>query len=73
MKPNVLLAILLIAGGVAVLAYQGFNYTTREKVVDIGDVHVMADKTKSVSLPPILGAFAIAGGILLLALGNRKA
>jgi len=73
MKPNLLLAILLIAAGVAALAYQGFTYTTREKVIDIGDVHVMADKTKSVSLPPILGAFAIAGGILLLVLGSRKA
>ncbi len=73
MKPTVLLAFLLIAAGVAALAYQGFTYTTREKVIDIGDVHVMADKTNSVPVPPILGGFAIAGGILLLVLGRRKA
>ena len=73
MKPNVMLAIGLIVAGIAALAYQGFTYTTREKVVDIGTVHVMADKTRSVSLPPILGLIAIVGGVLLLTVGNRKA
>ena len=72
MKPNAILAALLIAAGVAALMYQGFTYTTREKVVDIGTVHVMADKTNTVSLPPVLSAFAIAGGVLLLAVGSRK-
>ena len=73
MKPNVMLAIGLIVAGIAALAYQGFTYSTREKVVDIGTVHVMADKTRSVSLPPILGLIAIVGGVLLLTVGNRKA
>ena len=73
MKPNAILAIGLIAAGIAALAYQGFTYTTREKVVDIGAVHVMADKTRSVSLPPILGLMAIVGGVLLLTVGTRKA
>jgi hypothetical protein len=73
MKPNVLLAIVLIGAGIVALVYQGFTYTTREKVIDIGSVHVMADKTRSVPLPPILGVVAIVGGILLLTLGARKA
>ncbi|MBK9797685.1 MAG: DUF3185 domain-containing protein [Holophagaceae bacterium] len=72
MRPNAMLAILLIAAGVVALAYQGFTYTTREKVVDIGSVHVTAEKTKSVPLPPLLGAFAILGGVILLAVGTRK-
>lgn len=72
MRPNAMLAILLIAAGVVALAYQGFTYTTREKVVDIGSVHVTAEKTKSVPLPPLLGAVAILGGVILLAVGSRK-
>ena len=51
MKPSSMLAILLIAGGIVAVAYQGITYTTREKVVDVGDIHVMADKTKSIPVP----------------------
>lgn len=72
MRPNAILAIVLIAAGVVAIAYQGFTYTTREKVVDIGSVHVTAEKTRSVPLPPLLGAVAIMGGVVLLALGTRK-
>ena len=72
MRPNTLLAVLLIAVGLVALIYQGVTYTTREKVVDVGAIHVMADKTRSIPLPPVFGALAIAGGVVLLALGNRN-
>jgi len=71
MKPNFLLALALIAVGIIAIAYQGITYTTREKVVDIGAVHVMADKTRSIPLPPVLGAFAIMGGVVLLAIAKK--
>lgn len=71
MKPTILFAIVLIAAGLAAFAYQGFTYTTREKVVDVGPVHVMADRTRSVPLPPVVGAIAVAAGVLLLVLGRR--
>ena len=71
MKPNSLLALALIAVGIIAIAYQGITYTTREKVVDIGAVHVMADKTRSIPLPPVLGAFAIMGGVVLLAIAKK--
>lgn len=71
MKPTRILALVLIVGGIVAIAYQGFTYTTREKVVDVGPVHVMADRTRSVPLPPIVGALAIMGGIVLLVLGRR--
>jgi len=70
-KPTTIFAILLIAAGIAAIAYQGFTYTTREKVVDIGPVHVLADRTRSVPLPPLVGGLAIMGGVILLAVGRR--
>jgi len=73
MKPNTILALVLIVAGLVAIAYQGFTYTTREKVVDIGSVHVMADKTRSVPLPPVIGAVAIVGGVLLLVFAGRNA
>jgi hypothetical protein len=67
-----LTGIILIVIGIAALAYQGITYTTREKVVDIGPIHMTADKTNTIPLPPILGGLALVGGIVLLVVGNRK-
>jgi len=72
MKTNMLLAIILIAVGVVAFAYQGITYTTREKVVDIGPIHMTADKTKTLPLTPIVGGIALVGGIILLVMGNKK-
>lgn len=73
MKPTILIAIILIALGVFAFAYEGFNYTTRENVVDIGPLKVTAEKTKTLPLPPIVGAIALIGGIVLLVVGSKKA
>ncbi len=72
MKSATLLGIILIVLGVLALAYQGITYTTREKVVDLGPLKITADKEKSIPLPPILGALALAGGIVLVFVGVRK-
>lgn len=72
MKSASTLGIILIVFGIAALAYQGFSYTTREKVVDLGPIQVTADKTHDIPLPPIVGAVALAGGIILLVVGRAK-
>jgi hypothetical protein len=72
MKPVPLLGIVLIVLGVAALAYQGFTYTTRETVIDLGPIHATADRQKTVPLPPILGIAAVAAGVALLVVGSRK-
>jgi hypothetical protein len=71
MKPNIIIAIILIIVGIAAFAYQGITYTTREKVVDLGSIQVTADKTKTIPLPPIVGAIALVGGIVLLVVGRK--
>ncbi len=72
MKTYTLIGIILIALGIISFAYQGINYKTREKVVDIGPVQVTAEKTKTIPLPPIVGAIALVGGIVLLVVGRKK-
>jgi len=47
-------------------------FTTRDKIVDIGPIQVTADKKKTLPLPPIVGAVALVGGIVLLVMGNKK-
>jgi hypothetical protein len=72
MKPIIWVGILLIVLGGLALAYQGFNYTHRETVLDLGPIHATADEQKHVSIPPVLGGLALVGGIALLVIGGRK-
>ena len=61
-----ILGVLLVVFGLLALIYQGFTYTKRETVVDIGPVHATADRKKTVPLPPIDGGLALIGGVVLL-------
>ena len=73
MKPAGILGIILIVIGIAALAYGGFTYTKREKVVDLGPLQVSADREKTIPLPPILGALCLVGGVVLVVVGNKSA
>jgi hypothetical protein len=72
MKTYTLIGIILIVVGIAAFAYQGISYTTREQVVDLGPVHMSADKTRTIPLSPIVGALALVGGVALLVTGSKK-
>ena len=71
MKPKALVAGILIVVGIVVLAYSGITYRTRGRPVDIGPLHV--ETTKSHFIPPVVGAVALVGGIMLVVLDPRKA
>ena len=73
MKPIMLLGVALIVIGVLALAYQGITYTTREKVIDLGPLQASVDKKKTIPLPPILGALALAAGAALVVVGSKRA
>ena len=66
------LGVILIVLGLAGLAWGGYTYTTREKVVDIGPIHATRDQTHTVLLPPLAGAVALIGGIVLLVAGRKQ-
>ena len=73
MNATKLLAIALIAIGIIAFAYQGISYTSRDKVVDLGPLHVTAERSHTLPLPPIVGAIALAGGLALLFMNGQKA
>lgn len=66
-----LLGIILIIAGILALGYQGFTYTTREQVAQIGDLKVTAETQKTMNFPPIYGALALAAGVVLVVVGRR--
>ena len=72
MKPAGIVGVILIIIGIVALAYGGFSYTKREKVLEtpIGDV--TANREHTVPLPPILGGACLVGGIVLLIVGSRQ-
>jgi hypothetical protein len=72
MRPLALVGVLLIAIGLVALVYQGISYTSRETLIDIGPLHATADRQKTLTLPPVLGIAAVAGGVVLLIAGMRK-
>ncbi|MFO7685222.1 MAG: DUF3185 domain-containing protein [Desulfobacterales bacterium] len=72
MKTYTVIGIILIAIGIFAFAYQGFTFTTREKIVDVGPIHMTAEKTRTVPLPPIVGGISLVGGIALLIGGRMK-
>lgn len=72
MRTNTLLGLILIVIGIVAFAYEGITYTTREKVIDLGPVQMTAERTKTLPLPPIVGAIALIGGIVLLVAGSKK-
>jgi uncharacterized membrane protein len=72
MKPITLLGIALILLGIVALAYQGITYKTREKIIDLGPIEATAEKEKTVPLPPLLGGLALAGGVVLVAVGAKR-
>jgi uncharacterized membrane protein HdeD (DUF308 family) len=73
MKTAPLLGVILIIVGALALAYQGITYTTHKKVLDIGPLQATEEQHKTIPLPPIVGAIAIVGGIVLLVAGRKVA
>jgi len=71
MTGRLFLALVLIAVGVLAFVYQGFSFTTRKKVLDVGPIQATREEHHNVPLPPILGAIALVGGIIVLASGRR--
>jgi len=71
MKPKTILAFLLIALGIIAFVYQGIDYTTRGRDVNIGPLHIQTENDHHIPLPPIIGALALVGGFALLLVDRR--
>ena len=69
---NKTIGVILIALGLVALLYGGFSYTKRDKIIDLGPIEATKTETKTIPLPPIIGAVALIGGVVLL-LSRREA
>ena len=70
MNSKTLVAVILITLGLVVLAYSGLSFRTPGQPIDFLGIHV--ETTVSHFIPPAVGAFAFAGGVLLLYLNPKR-
>ncbi|HEV7705545.1 MAG TPA: hypothetical protein VGO46_14710 [Gemmatimonadaceae bacterium] len=71
MKPLGILGVILIIGGVVVLAMQGISYTKDKDAVKVAGVEISAEKKGFV--PPVAGIIAVVAGIVMVAAGRKTA
>ena len=71
MNTKTIVAVLLITLGIVVLAYSGISFTTPGKSADFLGMHFQT--TNSHFIPPVVGALALVGGIVLLVVKPRSA
>jgi len=64
MNTKTILAAVLVTVGIVVLAYSGLNFTTPGKPIDFLGMHIAT--TDNHFIPPVAGALALVGGIVLL-------
>jgi len=64
MNTKTIIAVILVALGIVVLAYSGITFKTPGKPIEFLGMHM--ETTHSHFIPPVVGAIALVGGIVLL-------
>ena len=59
------IGIILIVLGIFMMAYTGFNFATKEKIVDLGPIEISQKTNHPVQWSPILGVALLIGGAFL--------
>ena len=72
MTPLKIVAILLIVGGVAALAYGGFSYTKETQKAEIGPLKLQVKEQEQVNVPQWAGIASIVIGVVLVVVGKKK-
>ena len=70
MKTKSVVAAILITIGIVILAFSGITYTTPGETIQFLSLRI--ETTNTHFIPPIVGALALIGGIVLLVLKPRS-
>lgn len=72
MKLFRIIGIFLILIGIAMLVTGAFHFKEKKKILDTDVIDISRTETKVVTWPRIAGVVVIAGGIVLLILGEKN-
>jgi hypothetical protein len=70
MNTKTIIAVILVTLGIVVLAYSGITFTTPGKPVEFLGLSIKT--TDSHFIPPVFGALALVGGIVLLVVKPKQ-
>ena len=70
MNIKTIVAVILVTLGIVVLAYSGITFTTPGKPVEFLGMRIQT--TDSHFIPPVVGALALVGGIVLLVVKPKR-
>ena len=70
MNTKTIVALILVTLGIVVLAYSGIAFTTPGKPIEFLGLHM--ETTHSHFIPPVFGALALVGGIVLLVINPKR-
>lgn len=66
------LGIILLAIGIIMTVFTGFNVITKKKVVDLGPVEINKEEKTPVYWSPVTGGILAVAGALILFAGKKK-
>jgi hypothetical protein len=72
MKPLSIAGLVLLIAGLAGLALGHLSFTTEKKVIDLGPIQATTQEQHSIPIPDIAGVTAVAAGIILMVVGQRR-
>lgn len=70
MNTKTIVAVLLVTLGIVVLAYSGISFKTPGKPVEFLGMRI--ETTDNHFIPPVVGALALVGGIMLLVVKSKR-
>ena len=70
MNTKTIVAVILVTLGIVVLAYSGITFKTPGKPIEFLGMHM--ETTHSHFIPPVVGALALVGGIVLLLVNPKS-
>ena len=72
MSVRQIVGLVLTIAGVVALLWGGFFWTDRDTVLDAGPLEVQTEEREGFAVPPVLGVIALVGGIVLMAIPDRR-
>jgi drug/metabolite transporter (DMT)-like permease len=67
-----IVGLILVVFGLVALAWGGVFWTDRDTLVDAGPIEIASEEREGFVLPPVVGVLAVIGGIVLLAVPERR-
>lgn len=64
--------ILVIIIGALMIAYTGFTFITKEKVIDAGPIEINKEEKHPVQWSPIVGVILVIGGVAMVVMNKKN-